>query len=472
MRRLLALSLLALLVGSAAAQPDRLNLYSTPRLPSGDVLERLNLKMAWSARIPTLGRRDGFVSINVVPFLVEGKPEPEWHLVVQTRDGLVVELDAETGQVFWKTRVGNPNTTLYQPGYNNNDLIVLRGSEVFALNRKNGDVRWVFRPRSVALSAPLVDRGQFYLNFGTTVEAFALPTRSEGTPAAVGLFRSTLPLQLTPVRVQDDLVFPSPRGSLVVVSPRNMSEFVRFRTEGELAAGPGVHEIDGGLYVGSRDTNLYGFYLRGNEPSWRLAAGGPIERTPFVTDSDIYVPAERVGLLRVNRKTLSASEMIEVLKRRGVTDAQRTEIRDKIKTQGLSPLDPASYLRVAESLNILTLSQRLSIHYRGGERVWTVAEGDRMLAVNTKFVYALDGVGRFLVIDRERGRVLSRYDFRDYPVPVINEFSDRLYLAAHDGLIVCLHDRDNPTPQPGRTLVKPPPPPAPKPEPMGAGQGN
>ena len=78
-----------------------------------------------------------------------------------------------------------------------------------------------------------------------------------------------------------------------------------------------------------------------------------------------------------------------------------------------------------------------------------------MLAVNPKYVYAMDGVGRLMVIDREDGRVWSRYDFRDFPVPVINELTDRIYLAAHDGLIICLHDRAYATPREMKALIKP-----------------
>ena len=31
-------------------------------------------------------------------------------------------------------------------------------------------------------------------------------------------------------------------------------------------------------------------------------------------------------------------------------------------------------------------------------------------------------------------------------MPISNEMTDRLYLASNDGLLICLHDRDYPTP--------------------------
>src|SRR5262249_42251077 len=72
-----------------------------------------------------------------------------------------------------------------------------------------------------------------------------------------------------------------------------------------------------------------------------------------------------------------------------------------------------------------------------------VAEADRVIAVNNKYVYATDRAGRMLVLDRKTGRQMSYYTpFRDFVFPVSNEVTDRLVLAANNGLIVCLHDRE------------------------------
>ena len=73
MKPLRCLSLVLFLAGAAAAQPDKDNLYSAPKLPSGDVLERLNLKLAWSGFAPTEDRRDGILSVQFAPVPREGK---------------------------------------------------------------------------------------------------------------------------------------------------------------------------------------------------------------------------------------------------------------------------------------------------------------------------------------------------------------------------------------------------------------
>jgi len=70
------------------------------------------------------------------------------------------------------------------------------------------------------------------------------------------------------------------------------------------------------------------------------------------------------------------------------------------------------------------------------------AAADYFLAANPKYVYALDASGRFLVLERRRGVTLSGFDGRDFVFPISNDVTDRIYLAANNGLIVCLHDRE------------------------------
>src|SRR5262249_1642210 len=94
-----------------------------------------------------------------------------------------------------------------------------------------------------------------------------------------------------------------------------------------------------------------------------------------------------------------------------------------------------------------------------GEAKWKNSEAGRFLAYNPKFVYAFDRSGRFLVLDLERGTKLSSYDLREFVFPVANDRTDRIYLAAHNGLLVCLHDEDYAKPLSLKTDDKPPPPP-------------
>src|SRR4051794_10912109 len=76
--------------------------HTSPKLPSREALQRMNLVSAWTTRIKTEGQRDGVFSVQLIP----ASTNPQ--LVVQTYAGAVYLFDAENGDLIWKTRVGTP----------------------------------------------------------------------------------------------------------------------------------------------------------------------------------------------------------------------------------------------------------------------------------------------------------------------------------------------------------------------------
>src|SRR5258708_37151880 len=71
-------------------------LYSAPRLPPRDDLDRLNLLMAWHTYLPMDGRRDGISNVQILANQV----------LVLLRRGMVLSLDPTNGHVQCRTRVG------------------------------------------------------------------------------------------------------------------------------------------------------------------------------------------------------------------------------------------------------------------------------------------------------------------------------------------------------------------------------
>lgn len=456
MQSLRYLAVLLLLTGVAKAQPDRDNLYSAPNLPPGDVLERLNLKLAWSAFAPTDNKRDGLLSVQLAPTRIDGKVR--MRLLVQTRSGVVVEFDADTGEQLWRLRVGDPGTAAFGLGFNSTDVAAVRGPAVFGISRIDGSLRWKLPLKAVPAATPLMDSKQLYLNLNTNrVEFFALPSRGEGPPLLARTHRTVIPLQLEPAQSDTFLFYPSPRGSVSVLYKDTSGLAVRYETGDKLSAGPGLHEAEAGVYIGSRDANVYGYSMIEGEAGWRFTTGTPIDRKPFVNDDDVYVTANEKGVFRLNRRGLDGKTLLALLIRRGLlTEPQRDEVVKELVEKKQSPGDPASLLSMMLQKRFLTQEQKSKLRWRGGDDVWRNPEGDRVIAVNPKFVYAMDTAGRMLVIDRERGRTLSRYDLHNYPVGISNEWTDRLFLGAHNGLIICLHDREYVAPVKMKSPIEPP----------------
>ena len=460
MKTLASVALTALVTAVVVAQPERDRLYSTPAPPPREVLERLNLRQAWQLIVPTLGRRDGILSFQMVP-LRQGK-DLSFQLLVQTRSGLVTLINAETGQTLWRTRVGAPYSGTYGAGANSRGIFVERGTRFFGLSRATGEVLWQLHLTAGATAAPLADAHFLYLCLnGNEVGYYDLPSRGEQRPRLFRSFRSAVPLQMEPTITNKYLVYPSPMGSVSILFRDLPGQLVRYRTESTLLAPPGVHETDEAVYIGSRDTYVYGNTFLGGELPWRFTCGAPVYRSPFVNDADVYAVGDTTGLFRLRRLTMTGPELTAYLTRLGV--ANRVQLDEVNKALGGRAREAAAVISELERRGYLSVRQKERLAWRGGDPVWRNREADRVHAVNPKFVYATDRSGRLLVLDRVRGLRLSRYNFRDFVIPVSNELTDRLYLAANSGLVICLHDRDYPTPvamkkvpEPNGPVVPPP----------------
>ena len=145
-------------------------------------------------------------------------------------------------------------------------------------------------------------------------------------------------------------------------------------------------------YVPLSDGSLLAVDLEGGSRAsglnilWRTNVGGVLNHTPVVTDDAVFASGDHSGVVRVDRKT--------------------------------------------------------------GLQVWrTDRQADKLVAVNQDFAYVRDRLGKLLVYDARRateasGRAapLTGLDLPEFNVPVVNTSSDRLFLAADNGLIVCLRD--------------------------------
>ena len=195
------------------------------------------------------------------------------------------------------------------------------------------------------------------------------------------------PVLLTPQRAwgMTDL------GGIVAVSKLDRVRQVLTRLSDNVSAPPGQAGTTG--YFPLADGNLMaidlssGDIVSGATVLWRTSVGGLMSRTPVVTASAVYAAGDASGVGRVDRAT--------------------------------------------------------------GELTWkTDGMADRVLAVNQEFVYIRDRRGRILVYDARRATdparkmsvPLSGFEAAEFNVPVVNTVSDRLYLAAENGLLVSLRD--------------------------------
>jgi outer membrane protein assembly factor BamB len=413
------------LVGAPAPAQLLGRQYTNPTPPSRQALDRVNLNMAWRAYIPVQGRRDGLFSFQLI----------DRQILVQTLSGLIVSLDADTGVIEWKARMGLPYHASALLGFNKKSVFALRGDHLFSVERATGRIEWKFILPDGPTAGALADAEGVYLVLGASkVYAYILPdlvafrrARAElaqekakeaeklvrtldiykgasgmNLEKMVDLLKEVVPepelawdylteggrILQRPLQTANALFFVASNGTILSTNKFTREERYRFRAESEVSAPMGQHGNFG--YVASDDAHVYAVDIPHGRIVWRFTAGAAIRQKPEVTDRDVFVKAERRGLVRVNR--------------------------------------------------------------RDGKFIWQNPRADRFLAMNRKFVYAFDREGRLLVLDRHRGLTLGMLNTRDFVFPISNEQTDRVFLAAHNGLLVCLHDHNQKTPLINKTV--------------------
>jgi outer membrane protein assembly factor BamB len=411
--KLLTLASVLLTAGLALAQAD-VRIHTTPKVPPKDVLDKLNLKVAWHTKVPTDGLRDGFYSLQLVP-------GPKFTLLLaQTFRGSVVAINADTGDTLWRTTVGLPYQLAQPAGWNDQAVFVCRRENLYVLDRDDGKQQlYTLDPGTnqpnygMALeagpSAGLVaDEDYLFISYTDRVIRYYVPNfraffKQKGRVPEPGQ-KPVEPPQLkrqwnfntyggqllqTPILDRNNLILIGAEGTLYVVNKFEGELVSRFQTEGPIPV-PVAHNKSV-LYVPSQDYFLYAVDTAKGRLLWRFAAQSQINHKPEATDRDVFVSPSKGGMFRVDRKS--------------------------------------------------------------GDAVWKNSDAFQFLSTNERFVYALDRQGKMLVIDYERGKELARYDMRDWIVPVANDFTDRIFLASHDGQILCLHHRDLAKPMKVKTFV-------------------
>ncbi|MBY0232036.1 MAG: PQQ-binding-like beta-propeller repeat protein [Gemmataceae bacterium] len=397
-------ALLVLAVGvMTTAQVPRSRIFSRPESPSDDVLRRLNMTLAWRQAVPMEGPKDRFLAIQL----------DHRDVFVLTRSGMVARLDGATGRILWKTRVGKAYAATPSLAFNSHGVYVVANADLYGLSRATGNVDWEQSLPSGPGSSLVADEDQVYVPLSTgTMAVYIVPggrihKEIEATRGSTGKPRprdawseyTNLELAFSPVLTEDSVLLMSPSGkgrgyAAYMREGVRSNALYQFEAEGKVGARPGQFDDRG--YVASDDGNMYAIGIFDGKLAWRYVAGSQITRTPAGFADDVYVTSRREGMARLDPETGRALWAVPV---------------------------------------------------GGGKRLSvTNPSADLFLARSAQYVYARDFAGRVLVIDRKRGTTLSMVDWTAFRFPVPNTWTDRLFLAANDGTLLCLHDREQRSP--------------------------
>jgi hypothetical protein len=123
----------------------------------------------------------------------------------------------------------------------------------------------------------------------------------------------------------------------------------------------------------------------------RYLAGGIIDRRPIATDDSLYIAGSQIGMTRLERFVGRGPNTTE-----------------------------------------------MTWHFK---KIWTNPDAVRVFAVSPRAVYAEDKRGNLLVLEKARGLKLASIPVSGFHFPIVNQVDDRIFLAAANGTVVCLHDK-------------------------------
>lgn len=159
----------------------------------------------------------------------------------------------------------------------------------------------------------------------------------------------------------------------------------------------------------------------------------PVPAAPVAAGTTHYVPFANGTLFAVEGGKGTVSGGVSVKWRADVAGLNNH-----------SPLLTQKYVYASgEDTGVVCLDREL------GDVVWRSETGaDRIIGATDELAYVRDHQGRFLVFDARRptdpvskkSAPLGSAHFPEFNVNVVNTASDRVYLAADNGLIVCLRD--------------------------------
>ena len=413
-------------------------------------------------------------------------------LFVQSDTAMVQAIDAETGKTLWARQIGRSSYPSLTPSANHHFLVVVNGSTMYAVNRQTGVLllekvldgspcvgvaasatRAYVPIAGGVIAAHRLDHllGQppasgTALSGSTSTDKVASKSAASGGPssrgAKAGAAKSagtkSLPTksETAPSESENYEGEPSNEPSSQSTQPETSSDpdpvatawakWVQVKplvchSIGQVSAQPLVTretpkdeflawcDDRGHLNIGQLDrTGEAGFEL-----TYRLATESPITCPAAYQPPKANVPGAS-GIIFVG----SMNGYVHAIQEKDGRALWRYATGETIVQSPVS-IDDRLYV-ATEHGGMYCLD---AVH---GSPIWLAPGAVQFVSASRSRVYAVDPYGRLLILNAASGARLGVMDTEDIPVKLVNDDTDRLYLADPRGLIQCLHEIDQPQP--------------------------
>ena len=348
-------------------------------------------------------------------------------LYVASDRAMVHAIDAETGKTLWAKQIGRPDHPTMRPGLSNDLLAIVNGSQLYVVNRYNGDLLYKTEVGGAPGAGPGVSEKRAYipmisgLVMAYRLEPLTDPMRELGkikkdlteeekaemeqdrrdnlrlnqeyVPPLTCFSQGKAMVQPIIARENEGeeyVIWPTDAGFMNIGRVDRRSEdrlTVKFRLETDegIAAQPTYLPSDpddpsksGVIYAASRDGFVHAVEENSGDSLWRFSTGEPILEPAVVIGDRVFVATQPGGMFCIEAKT--------------------------------------------------------------GKELWWAPRIQQFVSASKERVYAVDKVGRMLVLHAKTGTRLDTFPIPGLPIRLLNTTNDRIFLANTTGVIQCLHE--------------------------------
>lgn len=298
--------------------------------------------------------------------------------------GLVICLDADTGAIRWKQRVGDPQSPTVGLGASNDHVAVASATSIYCLDSSDGRILWDAACKDGISTSPGVSENYLHVPLRSgrlqtfPIEKYGIGSYSrvaQGSPAA------------RPTFSEKNVIWTTEKGHMNVAPLGRKTVSYRLKADGPILSSAAASK--GFLYTGSLDGFVYAIDEKKGIVDWEVSTGQGILSAPAAFGDDVFVISGGDKLFRIN--TLEGS----------------------YPTGWQSPL--------------------------AGIR--------QIVGFDSELVYCVSTNGRLLGINRETRSVSKAVVGTDIEMVLPNTITDRIYLGSKTGYIQCVHSADSPLPR-------------------------
>jgi outer membrane protein assembly factor BamB len=347
-------------------------------------LARLGLEKQWVAVIP-LNDTERLLRISRSSHL----------FFAQTNQGALHVFDVETGRFLWTAQLGGHTPFARAVSANSFAVFGTSADVLIALDRRTGRELWRSRLGTIPSCGTICDEDRVLV--GTTegrVIAYSLKSRGpkgdekiRDKPVEAWAWQTSGTIDTLPLPAQHVTAFGSDDGRVYVVMNDERTTLYRIRTGGPIGDGLGAYGTRT-LLIPSADNNLYAIDLLTANVLWVFPSGAPIHQAPLVAGDEIFCLNE---------------------------------------SGYLSSLDPKT-----------------------GQVRWnTLTHGAQFSSVSASKLYLRSDLEDLYIVDRNSGRVIADptatrqragLNVREFNLTMLNRHDDRIYIATHSGMVICLRE--------------------------------